>query len=248
MSIVWEQVVADTHYQVRRAGGSVRLYTNGVFHSQYNPQRPMTGNVWDLLMLPAFFYSPGSLGRVLVLGVGGGAVIQQLRQFVQPESIVGVELSDVHLRIARRFFGVRGPGVQLVRADAVDWLHSYRGEPFDMIIDDLFGEVDGQPVRAVAAKREWASRVLDHLAPNGVAVSNFPAWPELEYSAYLADAEVRARFQSAFRLSTAQNYNAVGAFLKRPATTRQLRERLNRIPELDPRRSSSHLRYSIRTL
>jgi len=61
---------------VRSAGYSLRLYTDGVFHTQYNPGNPLTGHIWDLLMLPAFFYEPDTIKRVLVLGVGGVASIQ----------------------------------------------------------------------------------------------------------------------------------------------------------------------------
>jgi spermidine synthase len=246
MSIVWEQVQGGTRYQVRRAGGSVRLYTNGILHSQYNAARPLTGSVWDLLTVPAFLLAPGAVQRVLVLGIGGGAVIQQLRRFVQPHTVVGVELSAVHLAVARRFFGVRGEGVRLVRADAVQWLHAYRGAPFDLVVDDLFGDADGEPVRAVAADRHWSALLLRHLAPQGVLVVNFPTREELEASALQNEPRIRARFASAFRFSTAQNDNAVGAFCRASATPRQLRERLRRTPGLDPRRS--RLRYRIRSL
>lgn len=248
MSIVWERTVGDTRCQVRRAGHTLRLYTNGVFHSQYNPQRPVTGNVWDLLMLPAFFYPPAAVRRVLVLGVGGGAVIRQLQHFIDPETIVGVELSALHLAVARRFFGVRGKTVSLHRADAEAWLQAYSGAPFDMIIDDLFGDVAGEPVRAVRADARWAGCILGHLAPDGVAVSNFPSRDDLQRSAFLAHKSIRASFDTAFCLATPQNCNAVGVFLKQPATPRQLRNRLYRVPELDPRRASSRLQYSIRTL
>jgi spermidine synthase len=246
MSIVWEQVRGGTRYQVRRAGGSLRLYTNGVLHSQYNPARPLTGSVWDLLTVPAFLLAPGAVRRVLVLGIGGGAVIQQLRHFVQPHTVLGVELSAVHLTIARRFFGVRGEGVRLVRADAVQWLRAYRGAPFDLVVDDLFGDVHGQPVRAVAADRRWSALLLRHLTPHGIVVVNFPTRQELEASALLCEPRIRACFASAFRLSTAQNDNAVGAFCRMPTSSRQLRERLRKTPGLDPRRS--RLRYRIRSL
>ena len=52
MALLWERRVEGTLYQVRSAGRTRRLYTNGVFHSQYNPVRPVTGSVWDLLLLP----------------------------------------------------------------------------------------------------------------------------------------------------------------------------------------------------
>jgi spermidine synthase len=247
MSLVWERRVRDTLYQVRRAGRSLRLYTNGVFHSQYNPVRPVTGSVWDLLLLPAFFYPPGALRRVLVLGVGGGAVIQQLRRFVQPDMLVGVELSGVHLSIARRFFGVAGDDVELVQADAVEWVKRCRGTGFDMIIDDLFGDYDGEPQRSVSADAAWVKSLCRCLNPGGMIVSNFTTTLELDVSAYRIDSVCRRRFSSTFQLSTAQNHNAVGVFLNRPATTRQLRERLKRVPALDPRKPAG-LRYRIRTL
>jgi len=248
VSILWEKDVGSTNYQLRQAGNSLRLYTNGVFHSQYNPGRPITGSVWDLLFLPAFFYPPGSIRRVLVLGVGGGAVIQQLRRFIEPDSIVGIELSATHLYLAKRFFGVRGNDVELVRADAVDWVNQYRGPVFDIVIDDLFGHADGETQRSVFADPAWVSSLSRCLSSDGMIVCNFTSRLELMVSAYLGHGTLRKSFNSAFYLATAQNYNAVGAFLKKPATTRQLRDRLKRIPQLDPRRPSSRLNYSIRTL
>lgn len=247
MALVWERRVDDTLYQVRRAGGTLRLYTNGVFHSQYHPQRAVTGSVWDLLWLPAFFYAPGELQRVLVLGVGGGAAIRQLQRYVRPAHIAGVELSAVHLDLARRFFGVRGREVKLEQADAVDWLRRYRGPPFDMIVDDLFCDAGGEPQRAVHADARWVRRLLGCLSPQGLVVTNFSSLPELECSAFRLDSGCRKRFAAAFRLSTAQNYNAVGAFLRRPAHTRQLRRRVQAIAALDPRRRQG-VDYRIRTL
>jgi predicted membrane-bound spermidine synthase len=247
VALLWERRVEGTLYQVRSAGRTRRLYTNGVFHSQYNPVRPVTGSVWDLLLLPAFFYAPGELRRVLVLGVGGGAVIRQLCRFIRPEAIVGVELNAVHLSIARRFFGVGGAGVVLEQADAADWVRRYRGPGFDMIVDDLFGDYAGEPQRAVFADADWVGSLSRCLNPGGVIVSNFTSPLELEVSAFLGDAACRRRFRSAFSLSTSRNYNAVGVFLDKPADTRELRERLKRIPLLDPRKSRG-VRYHIRTL
>ena len=63
--------------------------------------------------------------------------------------------------------------------------------------------------------------LLSHLAPHGVVVVNFPTRQELEASALRAEPRIRACFASAFRLSTAQNDNAVGAFCRAPATPRQ---------------------------
>lgn len=68
MSLIWSKNVSGVQYEVRSAGSSKRLYTNGVFHSQYNPVQKITGHVWDLLMIPAFFYPQNTIKKVLVLG------------------------------------------------------------------------------------------------------------------------------------------------------------------------------------
>ena len=87
MSILWQKTAGQDRYEVRSAGRSLRLYRNGVLHTQYNPSRPIGGNLWDLLLDPAFFRSPEAIRRVLVLGVGGGAVIRLLNRFVRPDEI-----------------------------------------------------------------------------------------------------------------------------------------------------------------
>ena len=61
MAILWSRQIAGVNYQVRTAGQTRRLYTDGVFHSQYHPGRMYTGGVWDLLMMPALFYGSGHI-------------------------------------------------------------------------------------------------------------------------------------------------------------------------------------------
>ena len=90
MAILWQKTIKDTRYEIRSAGQTRRLYTDGVFHSQFNPVHAVTGGVWDVLMLPAFFKPADSIKRVLVLGVGGGAVIHQLQRYIKPDEIIGV--------------------------------------------------------------------------------------------------------------------------------------------------------------
>ncbi|HET8705303.1 MAG TPA: hypothetical protein VFM46_03285, partial [Pseudomonadales bacterium] len=107
MTILFSTQQNGHTYEVRSAGKTRRLYTDGVFHSQYHPQHVMTGSVWDLLFLPSQFYAPGELKRVLVLGVGGGAAIHMLNHFAAPKQIVGVELSKIHLKLAKDYFDLR---------------------------------------------------------------------------------------------------------------------------------------------
>lgn len=247
MALLWHKQRGATRYEVRSAGNSRRLYTNGVFHSQYNPRQPVTGSVWDLLSLPAFF-APRAVQRVLLLGVGGGAVLRQLNHFLAPAALVGVELDAVHLYVARRFFDVAAPNVTLHHADALRWVSEYRGVRFDLIIDDLFGDAGGVPQRAVAADGRWFRTLGRLLTPSGTLVFNFAATAELRASAWFHDRRLQARYPAAFRLSAPAYDNAVGAFLRRPADSAGLRRQLAAFPALDPARRGCRLDYRIRRL
>ncbi len=248
MALIWSRQDGNTRYEVRSAGNTRRLYTNGVFHSQYNPTQPVTGSVWDLLLIPAFFLPPESVKRVLVLGVGGGAVIRQLNHFLQPEQIIGVELNPVHLAVARDYFEVEAENVELHQADARWWLKQYRGAPFDMIIDDIFSDADGDPQRAVAVDGPWMRGLLRHLSPSGVLVCNFGSTQELKECACFTQPAIGKCFARVFQLTTPLYENAIGAFLRHPSESAVLRQRLRGLPGLNPDHKSSKLNYRIRRL
>jgi spermidine synthase len=248
MAIVWSRCLGGIKYEVRSAGNSLRLYTDGVFHSQYNSSRLITGHVWDLLMLPAFFYPSNTVRRVLVMGVAGGAVLHQLRHFVVPDEIIGVELNRQHVSIGRRFFDLKRPPIKLIEADAVAWLENYQGEPFDMIIDDMFAEENGEPVAVKDASAEWFSCMCGHLTEEGVIVRNFINRKALLRSAPVADAKTRVKFKSIFQFTSQYNENFVAAYLKIAASGRQLRRRLCETPGLNPRLKTTRLRYKLRQL
>lgn len=243
MALLWQKNTKDTCYEVRTAGRSRRLYTNGVFHSQYHPDRAHSGGVWDLLVIPAFFRPPGRVKRVLLLGVGGGSAIHLLQRFVQPVEIVGVELSKTHLQIARQFFGIKKNMATLHHADAVQWLTDYDGPPFDFIIDDLFGSTDDSE-RAVPATTAWCKILLRNLKSNGTLVMNFIGSKGLKKSACVADPSIARHFKSAFQLSLPAYQNMIGVFLGSPSSAKLLRANLSNISAFNKNR----LDFTLRTL
>lgn len=179
MALVWTKINNDRKYEIRTAGNSIRLYTNGVFHSQYNPKMKNCNGIWDLLVLPLFLIDPGLIKRVLVLGVGGGAAIKMVQDYFDPDEIVGVELNPVHISIAKRFFKVNQKNVLLVEAEARQWTRDYTGKGFDLIIEDLFTEVKGEPARAIEFDSSWYNLLKKHLLPTGLLVANFISAEEL---------------------------------------------------------------------
>ena len=248
MAILWQKTVDGTQYEVRQAGNSVRLYTDGVFHSQYNPQHSVTRSVWDLLMLPAFFQEPKNIQRVLVLGVGGGSVIHLLNRYVNPQEIVGVEISSVHLAIAKKYFGVNYKNTRLHRGDAIAWLDNYQGPPFDMIIDDLFGEVDGEGVRAIPLNAKWLTLLRKHTTKNGIIVANMVDRQSLIQSALYSNKSIAKAFKSVFQLSMPQYENLVTAFLKQPSQPATLRKSIKQIKGLNIPSGPDKLSFKIKQI
>ena len=172
MAILWQHTIEGNHYEVRSAGASIRLYRNDVNHSQWNPNRPLSGSIWDLITLPTLYRAAGSLQDVLVLGFGAGAVGRQIRELVAPERIVGVELDPIHLSIAGGFFEC-SEGFELVATDAVEWVQTGASEvKYDVIIEDLYAEEEGIPVRCVPMDAAWCKSLCRLLQPGGMLIFN----------------------------------------------------------------------------
>lgn len=199
-------------------------------------------------MLPALFYAPGEIKRVLLLGVGGGSVIHLLQRYIAPAEIVGIELNPVHLSIAKRFFGIKRNMATLHQADAVHWLEQYQGPPFDMIIDDLFGEIDGEGVRAIPLNGKWFNLLRKHTTRNGLVVANMVNPASLQESAYFANRHIAASFPSAFQLTHPGYHNIIAAFVKKHVNSNELRQRLKQTPGLHFRHGPNKLTFRIKQL
>jgi len=227
MAVAWESVSGDNHYQVRTAGRSIRLYKDGVFHSQWNESRPLSGGVWDLLFLPSLFLPSASVKNVLLLGVGGGAVIRQYIALSDVDRIVGVELDPVHLQVARDHFGIDDSRVELIEADAIEWARSYKGPVFDVVIEDLFREEEGEPVRVMPATSNWFRVLRSLLKPGGALIINFEDAAQFRAcdSAYREALDGAPDYRFAFSLPTYGN--CVGAFLAADGNPRALRRALD---------------------
>ena len=246
MAVIWSKSTGNDCYEVRSAGNSVRLYKNRVFHSQWNPHRPLSNGVWDLLFLPALFLPPDKVRRVLLLGVGGGAVVNQYLTLLAPDTIVGVELDKQHLSIARRFFSLRHVSVELVCADAIDWLNNYNGPPFDVVIEDLFTEVNGEPQRVVAADTQWFEVLLRNLEPHGVLVINFEDAAQMRRSGTAYREAIGDRADIRYQFTQPTYGNSVCAFAQTSVAPAYLRERLAQVLEGYPASRRAAQRFRVR--
>lgn len=234
MAIIWQQAIDGNRYQVRTAGASVRLYRNGVNHSQWNPHRPLAGSIWDLIALPTLYREPGMIQDVLVLGFGAGAVGCQLAELIAPRLVLGVELDPIHLSIAQGFFACPD-SCELVAADAVEWVQESRGqERFDVIIEDLYSEAGGLPVRCVPMDTAWCESLGDMLRPGGMLIFNIIEPDKVKHLPIFKADALRRRFTESIMYRIHGYENRVIAFSDQPFDGKTLASNLSAIRKKYP--------------
>lgn len=246
MATIWRHEFAGKRYEVRRAGGSLRLYTNGAFHSQHNPRHLFTGAVWDLLSLPALF-APNLPRKILLMGLGGGTAVHQLRSLLSGCNITALELDPVHISVATRLFNVDADNVSLVQADAVDWLKRHRRR-WDLVIDDIFTDAPADPERPVPVDAAWLGRLAARTGRHGVIVQNHLS-PRLARDLACEHARLLTEQFAAGLLFMMPNYeNGILALYRdRISLGHARRMALDRIAAIDAG-AARKLRFSVRQL
>lgn len=231
MALIWQKQVlqadgSKNDYQIRNAGKSLRLYRNKVFHTQYHPEKIVTGDIWELLLIASLQIPQHS--RVLVLGAGGGAIINLLQYFLTPKHIDVIELDPTILYLCERFFLSQKNNVSLIESDAEFWLlQQQKAHPkYDLIIDDLFGEEAGQPKRAFVFNETWLKLLVKHLHPKGRLVVNFESSRQLLNSSLIKSKTQLALhgFQSCIRFSSPRYQNNIALLARSEIHSTDIRQ------------------------
>lgn len=151
--------------------GQIDFNVIGATHATWHPYQLMTGHAWDAITAATLLH-PGSLNSLLMLGLGGGTVLRQLRHFLPDLQITAVEIDEEMIRLARQYMEIDTLDITIVHADAFQFLEENR-ERHDILIDDLYrcGEQDVE--RPAAVDLPLIERHCQHLNPGGTLVMNF---------------------------------------------------------------------------
>jgi spermidine synthase len=156
--------------ELGRDGEHWELLVDGVPYSSFHPDRPWSGYVWDALAATVLL-CPTAAPSVLLLGCGGGTVLQLVRRLRPAARLTAVELDPRVLRFARRRFGLGSEGAEIVEGDGVEFLARTRRR-FDLVVDDMYAPSASGLARPVRDEVAHLRRVSERLAPRGVAVTN----------------------------------------------------------------------------
>jgi len=176
-----EEESAFSKIRVRREG-DVRALTfvrdNGqeVVQSRINLTSPHTlASPYARAMFASYLYQPLPR-RVLIVGLGGGAMVRFLTHNEPQAQIDAVEIDPAVVRLADQYFGVRSGGnVRVHTADAVAFVESSANR-YDLILMDAFlrpsSGTDATGVPSGLKTLAFLERLKRTLAPGGVVAFN----------------------------------------------------------------------------
>jgi len=244
MALLHEEKHEDLTYQVRTAGNTRRLYTNGVFHTQHNPDHLFSNAVWDMLSVPALFAKHTPLS-VLMLGVGGGSAIHQLQKLMTPAEIVGIDINQVHLKLAEKYFDLHYQNLKLMHADGIAYVRRCKRK-FDLVVDDIFVEASN-PVRPMAMDQNWLGQTIRLVSNSGVLIQNHISTRSINTMLKEQQGLLRAEFSSLLIFRAATCENAVLVAYRDQASVSQ-RKGIHQILKQRFGSQVNRLHYSIRTV
>jgi spermidine synthase len=189
----------------RTADGGFEWNVRGATMSAWHPGRWMTGYAWDAQTAGCVLRPGCEPARVLVLGLGGGTVVGQLRQIWPGVRVTGVDLDERAAEVAR----VRlGDDVEVVTADAYEWLRRSR-RTWDVVMDDVYAAGRDDVYRPVVPDAELIGRLAARLARGGVLVMNLVTGPGHETVRRGALRAFCGRFGAVAAVHPPKGYNQV---------------------------------------
>ena len=171
-------------------------------------------------MLLALLFKPQAK-RTLLLGLGGGSLATCLHHHFADLSITAVELRPAVIDVAYQYFQLpRGPRLQVIEADANDYLQNNPPADFDIVFSDIYGS-DG--VNDLQLQERYLDQCGDCLSNDGWLVLN--CWQQHRSEAAMMR-YLKTRFAD-LRVCSTQSGNWVILAGRKKATTndKQLRQK-----------------------
>ena len=164
----------ETPYQYVRVieqGDGTRLLEldeGQAIHSLMRPGSFLTGDYWDGMLVDPLLALGRPPSSVAVLGDAAGTDARAFGHYFPRSRIDGVEIDGRLTDIGRRWFGLAGPHLHAVTADARPYLET-TARRYDAILVDAYR----QPyIPFYLSTREFFELVRRHLEPGGAVVVN----------------------------------------------------------------------------
>ncbi len=186
----------DTVYQhvrvIQTPSGErwLELNEGHAIHSLWRPHSFLTNNYWDDPLVLPLATGHGPPRRLAILGDAAGTIARAYGHFFPRTWIDAVEIDGVLTQIGRRWFGLGGPRLHTITADARPFLRQ-SGPSYDAIVVDAYR----QPyIPFYLTTREFFTEARRRLADRGVVIVNVGHPPGSDQLEHVIAATLRAVF------------------------------------------------------
>ncbi|MBP7948038.1 MAG: fused MFS/spermidine synthase [Verrucomicrobiales bacterium] len=170
------EVTPCQRIEVWGSAQEVEFRVAGAIHAWWHRERFLTGLAWDAICAAVLLRAAGPPRSLLMLGLGGGTALRQLRFLVPDLRVTAVELDPGMISLAAKFMHLDDLDIEIVEGDAYDWLLKNR-KPFDAIVDDVYGSGVHDVHRPTVYTPQLADALRRSLASGGVFVANLVTGP-----------------------------------------------------------------------
>lgn len=238
-TLEWEEKSDFSHIRIRRRGDIrrmcfVRDSGEEVLETEVNLKKPQEALLpYSHAMYASYLFRPEQK-RVLIVGLGGGAMVHFLKHHDPELKIDTVEIDPAVVRLAEKYFQVRSEGhVQLITADGFKYLQETT-QRYDVIYLDAYlkpaADTDATGLPLKLKTLEFYKGLQDKLAEGGLVAFNLNAHNQRPEDIR----NIKTAFAQAYVFSPAKTSNVVA--LASTVTDREKPETLRlRAKELDKR-------------
>jgi spermidine synthase len=156
---VWE---TDTGIDFEVAGGT---------HATWDEHRVLTDYAWDAITAASLLRQKAPPKRLLMLGLGGGTAIRQLKHFVPCMRITALEIDATMVDLARRYMHLDSLDIEVVVGDAYDYIKTCN-QTFDAVVDDVYLGGEHDVVRPKTHDTSLMNDLCRLLKPGGILLAN----------------------------------------------------------------------------
>ncbi len=169
---------------------NIKIYKSGSYvtmrfsraHSEFSESTINTSNSMELPLsynrsiMAALAYSP-DCKKILMVGLGGGAITRYINMFMPSVDITNVELDRDVIRLAKKYFGIKeSENYRIIESDGRIYLKQNMDTNYDIVILDAFR---GGYIPFHLLTKEYFSLIKEHLNMNGCVALNLHTNSEL---------------------------------------------------------------------
>jgi spermidine synthase len=143
----------------------------GGTHATWDQHRILTDYAWDAIAAAALLRKKAPPRTLLMLGLGGGTAIRQLKHFIPTMRITALEIDETMVDLARRYMGLDDLDIDVVVGDAYDYIRTCN-KTFDAVVDDVYLGGASDVFRPKAHDAPLMEQLCQCLNPNGVLLAN----------------------------------------------------------------------------